>query len=85
MIAELENRLMDPVELSELRNLIIDEKRFTDLEAVRMTIGAFNRDLGMHIGFDLVGWGGDWGHDLHRKGEVPLGLKPPPNPHQDKS
>ncbi|KAK3100702.1 hypothetical protein FSP39_023975 [Pinctada imbricata] len=31
-IVELENRLMDPVELSELRNLIIDQRRFTDLE-----------------------------------------------------
>ncbi|KAK3099272.1 hypothetical protein FSP39_001957 [Pinctada imbricata] len=36
MISELENRLMDPVELRELRNLIIDQKRFTELEVVRM-------------------------------------------------
>ncbi|KAK3099776.1 hypothetical protein FSP39_009494 [Pinctada imbricata] len=34
-IDELETRVMDPVELSELRNLVIDEKRITDLEAVR--------------------------------------------------
>ncbi|KAK3100270.1 hypothetical protein FSP39_017236 [Pinctada imbricata] len=32
-IDELETRVMDPVELSELRKLVIDEKRITDLEA----------------------------------------------------
>ncbi|KAK3100730.1 hypothetical protein FSP39_024358 [Pinctada imbricata] len=32
-IDELETRVMDPVELSELRKLLIDEKRITDLEA----------------------------------------------------
>ncbi|KAK3099656.1 hypothetical protein FSP39_007574 [Pinctada imbricata] len=31
-IVELKNRLMDPAELSELRNMIIDQRRFTDLE-----------------------------------------------------
>ncbi|KAK3099990.1 hypothetical protein FSP39_013129 [Pinctada imbricata] len=68
MIVELENRLMDPVELRELRNSIIDEKRFTDLEVVRMGLST-----GVdYLVFDLVGWGGDWGHDLHRKGKGSL-------------
>ncbi|KAK3086051.1 hypothetical protein FSP39_012718 [Pinctada imbricata] len=35
LIDELENRVMDPVELRELRNLIVDENRLTDLESVR--------------------------------------------------
>ncbi|KAK3100194.1 hypothetical protein FSP39_015999 [Pinctada imbricata] len=55
MIDELKNRLMDPVELRELRKLIIDQKRFTDLEAVRMGLST-GAD---YIGFDLVGWVGN--------------------------
>ncbi|KAK3099716.1 hypothetical protein FSP39_008495 [Pinctada imbricata] len=54
MIAELENRLMDPVELSELRKLIIDQKRLTDLEAVRMGLL-----LQVDIGFDSLVRGGE--------------------------
>ncbi|KAK3100127.1 hypothetical protein FSP39_015141 [Pinctada imbricata] len=57
MIDELKNRLMDPVELRELRNLIIDQKRFSDLEAVRMGLST-GAD---YIGFDLVEWVGTGG------------------------